>query len=129
MFDLSSSSESDWEGDFHGPSYVFYSMQPPDGPLATTKRIPNQKGSKQGRLKGPRERDRTQDRHKLEVRRITEGTKAKDGTLIKAGIKMRRVTDFFTAAPAGPPEENQKRPRATSSSCSALFFFLAITAS
>ena len=46
VLDLSSASESDWEGDFYGPSHIFYSMQPPEKLGATTKRIDGQKGGK-----------------------------------------------------------------------------------
>ena len=84
----SSSSESDWAcaGDFHGPSHVFYSMQPPKGQLATTKRVPGQKGSKQGRLKGPGERDRTHDKH--DGQRLGMETILRERGLLKPNLKL-----------------------------------------
>jgi len=116
VLDLSSASESDWEGDFYGPSPIFYSMQPPEKLGATTKRIDGQKGGKYNRIKGPGERDQAQERRLNKVKEISKGKMAKDGTLMKPGINMKSVADFFKAA----PKENQKRPRAKPFSFTAL---------
>ena len=101
---FSSASESDWEGDFHGPSHIFYSMQPPEELGATTKRIHSEKGGKYFRIKGPGERDQAQERRLNKVKDISKK------------IDLKSVADFFTAV----PKENQKRPRAKPFSFTAL---------
>lgn len=117
----SDSSESDWQGDFYRPSHLFFSMQPPEGRLATTQRSTHEKGGKYFRVRGPGERDQTRDRKQLQLRRVTEGTWSKDGkTLLHPGMKIKKMHEIFKAA--DPPEASTgvNRPRATSVPCTPL---------
>ena len=95
VLDLSSASESDWEGDFYGPSHIFYSMPPPEKLGATTKRIDGEKGGKYNRIKGPGERDQTQERRLKKVKEISES------------MNMKSIANFFTAAPKKKMNSNK----------------------
>lgn len=113
LLDLSdpSSSESDWEGDFYRPSHLFHSLQPPEGRLATTLRIPGCKG---GRYSGGSVR--TKERKQLDLKRLTKGTFARDGTQLAPPVaKVKPMEHFFK--PAETPAEG---PREASSPCTPL---------